>query len=83
MRLKYNAPTVLTFAFTSAAVLVLSITVFPDLSLNWFRVAGKGNFNPGSAQSWITLCTHVIGHSNWNHLISNFAYILLIGPILE
>ena len=25
----------------------------------------------------------MIGHANWNHLISNFSFILLIGPILE
>jgi len=33
--------------------------------------------------NWIRLFTHVIGHANWNHLISNFSFILLIGPILE
>jgi membrane associated rhomboid family serine protease len=31
----------------------------------------------------VVLFTHVIGHANWNHLISNFAFILLIGPMLE
>jgi membrane associated rhomboid family serine protease len=25
----------------------------------------------------------VIGHAGWGHLISNFSFILLIGPILE
>ena len=27
--------------------------------------------------------TYVIGHQNWTHLISNFSFILLIGPVLE
>ncbi|MDR0313210.1 MAG: rhomboid family intramembrane serine protease [Treponema sp.] len=83
MRLKYNAPTVLTFTFISAAVLVLSLTVLPSLTENWFMVGPKGSFSPRRLQSWVTLITHVMGHANWNHLISNFAYILLIGPILE
>ncbi|MDR0759110.1 MAG: rhomboid family intramembrane serine protease, partial [Treponema sp.] len=35
------------------------------------------------ARCWVTLFTHVIGHADWNHLVSNFSLILLIGPILE
>jgi membrane associated rhomboid family serine protease len=83
MRLKYNAPTVLTFTFISAAVLVLSLTALPSLTETWLCVSGKVNFEPKSVRSWVTLFTHVLGHANWNHLVSNFAYILLIGPILE
>ncbi|GHU67620.1 hypothetical protein FACS189447_09960 [Spirochaetia bacterium] len=83
MRIKYNAPTVLTFTFVSAAVLVLSLTLMPSLTETWFVVPGKGHFYPRRVSNWITLFTHVLGHANWNHLISNFAYILLIGPILE
>jgi membrane associated rhomboid family serine protease len=83
MRIKYNAPTVLTFAFISAAVLLLTQTLFPRLTGTWFVVSGKGGFNPADMRSWITLFTHVIGHANWNHLISNFSFILLLGPILE
>jgi membrane associated rhomboid family serine protease len=83
MRLKYNAPTVLTFAFISAGVLILTQTLFHGLTGTWFAVSGKGNFNPASIRSWITLFTHVIGHADWNHLISNFSFILLLGPMLE
>jgi len=83
MKIKYNAPTVLTFAFLSAAVLVLSQTVMRSLTEQWFLVPGKGSFHPGSVRSWVTLVTHVLGHANWPHLVSNFSFILLIGPILE
>jgi len=83
MRIKYNAPTVLTFAFISAIVLVLSQTLMPSLTEQWFAVSGKGRFSASSIRCWITLFTHVLGHANWPHLISNFAFILLIGPILE
>ena len=83
MKIKYNAPTVLTFAFLSAAVLILSQTVARSLTQQWFLVPGKGGFSPASVRSWITLVTHVLGHANWPHLVSNFSFILLIGPILE
>jgi membrane associated rhomboid family serine protease len=83
MRIKYNAPTVLTYAFISAVVLILSQTLFHSLTELWFMVPGKGAFNPHSFRCWVTLITHAAGHANWTHLISNFAFILLIGPILE
>ena len=83
MKIKYNAPTVLTFAFISAAVLILSQTLAPSLTEQWFVVPGKGHFEIGSVRSWVTLFTHVLGHANWPHLVSNFSFILLIGPILE
>jgi membrane associated rhomboid family serine protease len=83
VRIKYNAPTVLTFTFISGAVLLLSLTIGPSLTRYWFMVPGRGNFSPGNARNWITLFTHVLGHADLNHLLSNFSFILLIGPILE
>ena len=83
MRIKYNAPVVLTFAFISLAVLVLSLTIYPSLTRELFMVRGRGSFSPRQIRSWVTLFTHVIGHVNWEHLFSNFTLILLIGPILE
>jgi len=46
-------------------------------------VPGRGNFSPLNFRNWVTLFTHVLGHASWPHLFSNFAFILLIGPILE
>jgi membrane associated rhomboid family serine protease len=83
MKLKYNAPAVLTFAVVSAAVLLLSSTIMRGLTVNWFMVPGRGGFRPGEPRSWITLVSHVVGHADWNHLFSNFSFILLLGPILE
>ena len=83
MKIKYNSPTVLTFAFISALVLVLSQTVFRSLTEQWFMVPGKAGFSPANFRCWITLFSHSVGHANWSHLVSNFSFILLIGPILE
>jgi len=89
MRIKYNAPIVLTFTLLCALVLLLSYTFFPNLTVNWFTVPGrlavpgKDNFHAGSLRDWITILTHVAGHKDWSHLINNFTLILLIGPMLE
>jgi len=83
MRIKYNAPTVLTFTLLCALVLLLSCTFFPSLIMNWFLVPGRNTFNAGSFRNWVTIFTHVAGHKDWAHLINNFTLILLIGPMLE
>ncbi|MDR3303526.1 MAG: rhomboid family intramembrane serine protease [Treponema sp.] len=83
MRLKYNAPVVLTFTFISVAVLFLSTTLLPNLRETWFMIGGKGSFSLTRLQSWVTLFSHVIGHAGWEHLVSNFSMLLLVGPLLE
>lgn len=83
MRIKYNAPTVLTFTLLCALILLLSQTLIPNLTEKWFMVQGRGNFNAGSFRNWVTLFTHIMGHANWSHLINNFTIILLVGPMLE
>jgi membrane associated rhomboid family serine protease len=83
MKIKYNAPTVLSFAFLSALILILNQTFLRGITQAWFMVLGRGSFSPSRIRSWITLFTHVVGHADLNHLIANFGVILLIGPILE
>jgi membrane associated rhomboid family serine protease len=83
VRIKYNAPTVLTFALLSALVLLLSRILLRGLEEAWFMVPGRGGFYAGSLRNWVTILTHVMGHAGWSHLISNFSLILLIGPMLE
>ncbi len=83
MRLRYNAPITLTFALICALVLGI-IQLFGLQSIQALFVApAKGTFNSKSFVDYIRLVTHVIGHADWNHLMSNFAFILLLGPILE
>jgi membrane associated rhomboid family serine protease len=82
MRIKYNAPTVLTFTLLCTLVLFLSYTFFPNL-IDWFLVPGRNTFQAGSLRSWVTILTHIAGHKDWAHLINNFTLILLIGPMLE
>ncbi|MHB9295059.1 hypothetical protein PilKf_00792 [Pillotina sp. SPG140] len=83
MRIKYNAPVVLTYTFMCVIVLILNQFFSPQLIEQWFAVPGRANWSPTSVRNWINIVTHVIGHADWVHLIGNFTLILLIGPILE
>lgn len=80
MKITYNSPVVLTYGLICTAVLLLD-KVFEGLIGNYFTVGGTFHFN--SVTDYLRLFTHIIGHASWDHLISNFAFILLIGPILE
>lgn len=79
MKIEYNAPTVLTFTIISTIILVLGSFV-PGL-MEFFTIYSHWDF---SSPIWyLQLFTHVLGHANWEHLLGNFTFILLIGPILE
>ena len=83
MKLKYNAPTTLTFTLICALILALDALVFPTLTETWFSAPGHGSFQAGSARDYVRLFTHVIGHADMTHFLSNFSFILLLGPMLE
>lgn len=82
-KIKYNSPAILSFSLFSALILLLNNTFFPNLIQSFFLIPGKNQFSFSHVLNWFRLFTHVAGHADWNHLISNFAIILLIGPILE
>lgn len=76
LRVTYNAPVILTFAFAAALVqLVCSRTTQLEYFSAWPQFVDW--------RSYFGLVSHVLGHADWNHLLGNFSIILLIGPILE
>ena len=81
MKIQYNAPVILTYTFLSACVLTLGETLGLKPVMYLFMVGGSMDFL--QPLDYIRLFTHVIGHGDWNHLIGNFTFILLIGPMLE
>lgn len=81
MRIRYNAPVILTFTLIATAVLVLDQFLSSALTRNFF--IAYPTFQPARLVSYFRLFAHVIGHRSWLHMISNFSFILLIGPILE
>ncbi len=83
MRIKYNAPLTLTFAIIASLLVLIDQVSGAHLIPTYFMVPGKGMFNTSDPIDWMTLFTHTLGHSGWNHLLSNMALLLLLGPILE
>jgi membrane associated rhomboid family serine protease len=81
MRIRYNAPTTLTFTLLSGLVLLLSGTIMPNLTTDWFSTPAP--FHSSRFQDYVKLVTHPLGHASIDHYISNFSFILLLGPILE
>ena len=74
LRVTYNAPVILTFAAIAVVVQILGKVVEP-------YVVAYPNFDNWRAS--LGLVTHIFGHANWDHLLANFGFILLIGPMLE
>jgi len=78
------------FDFNSKVIIIYLILSLIACFLNYIT-RGRSNkllfenyrSSPLNPLTYLRLFTHSIGHSNWDHLVSNFLYILLIGPILE
>jgi len=81
MRIRYNAPVILTFSLLAILILVLNATIMPRLTYRYFAVASSMNW--GSIADWFRLFSHGLGHANWTHLAGNLAFVLLLGPMLE
>jgi len=81
LRIRYNSPVILTFALLCALVLGIDQLTGGTVIRNYFTLMPY--FDRHSFMSWMRLFTYVIGHESWAHLIGNFSFILLIGPILE
>ncbi|MDR2587811.1 MAG: rhomboid family intramembrane serine protease [Spirochaetales bacterium] len=83
MKLRYNAPVTLSFSLFSLLVLLLDTFARTEFTANLFSIPGRGVFNFADPFHYARLFTHVVGHLGFTHFISNFSFILLLGPILE
>lgn len=80
MRIKYNAPVVLSFSLISTFILFFN--EFSGGALTNFVSVGP-NIKGMPILAYPTLITHVLGHINLEHLIGNLTFILLLGPVIE
>lgn len=78
----YNAPVTLTFALFCALVLLTDSLLQHQLIPALFTAPGAP-FDYHSPLNFLRLLTHVFGHADWNHLLGNLAFILLLGPLME
>jgi membrane associated rhomboid family serine protease len=80
VRIRYNAPVILTFTLLATAVLVVD-QIACGFVERYFVCPPR--ISPGNLLDYLRLFSYVLGHRNWQHLMSNFAFVLLIGPVLE
>ena len=88
LRVTYNAPVTLTFAILCVVILLmndflLGKHLIPALFTAPGRIGTEGGFNYKSALDYFRLFLHIFGHTDWNHLLGNFAFVLLLGPLME
>lgn len=81
MRIRYNAPVTLTFSILAVVVLIVDQLTGGRLVSQAFSIGATLDF--GNPLQWPRLVTHAVGHAGWSHLMGNFAFVLLLGPILE
>ena len=80
LRITFNSPAVLGFALACAAATLLGNLTGQHTTALLFSTHTASMSDP---LMYLRLFTHVLGHSGWNHLVGNMAYILLLGPMLE
>jgi len=76
----YNSTVIISYLVISLGAWLLNYLTRGLTNKLFFSSYRSSLFNP---LTYIRLFTHSIGHKNWDHLVSNFLYILLIGPMIE
>lgn len=80
LRLSFNSPAVLGFAGACLAAMALNLFTNGASNRLLFSVYRAPLSSP---LTWLRMVCHVFGHADWNHLLNNMMYILLVGPMLE
>ena len=79
-RLSFNAPVVLGFVGVCLVSMALNLITGGASNRTLFSVYRAPLADP---LTWLRMVCHVFGHSDWNHLLGNMMYVLLLGPMLE
>ncbi|WP_029319839.1 rhomboid family intramembrane serine protease [Butyrivibrio sp. AE3004] len=80
IKITFNSPVTLGFIFICFAILVVNFITAGFTNQLLFMTYHSSLSSP---LTYVRLFTHVMGHSGWEHFISNASYILLLGPLLE
>lgn len=80
LKITYNAPVILTFVFLCFTATLLGLITDQRSTRVLFSVF-RGSL--ASPMTYIRMLTHSIGHVDWEHVVGNAMYLLLIGPMLE
>jgi len=79
MKITFNSPFILWFAFISFALLGLQMFTGATLRITVL----DGQFDYTDWQDYVSMIGYVFGHQNFAHYLGNFSIILLVGPGLE
>ena len=79
-RLSFNAPVVLGFTAICFVAMLLNRLTGGASNRLVFSVYRAPLTDP---LTWVRFFGHIFGHADWNHLINNMMYILILGPMLE
>lgn len=80
LKISFNAPAVLTFAAICFVVQIVNTLTHNALNGAVTSVYRTSLIDP---LMFVRAFTHVVGHGNWDHLLNNMMYILILGPMLE
>lgn len=80
LRISFNAPAVLSFALICVIAQLLNLLTHGASNQHVFSVYRSSMINP---LTYVRCVTHVMGHADWNHLMGNMMYLLILGPMLE
>lgn len=78
MKIKYNSPTILTYAIAAISALAFCSNQF---LATYFSSPVHLSFS--DPYFYLRLISYIAGHGSWPHLIGNLMIILLVGPLLE
>lgn len=79
-KVSVNSPVVLGFAGICLITFVLNLLTGGASNRALFSVY-RASF--GDVLAYFRVFGHVFGHADWEHLINNMLYILILGPLLE
>lgn len=80
LKITFNSPAVLGFAAVCLAAMGLNLLTDSRSNQLVFSVYGASLLDP---LTWVRFVTHVFGHADWEHLLSNMMCFLILGPMLE
>lgn len=76
----YNSPMVLTFTILCLIATVLGLISSGGITEAVFSTCRASFKNP---MTYVKMFTHVFGHADFEHFLSNASFLLLLGPLLE
>ena len=80
LKLSFNAPATLAFVGLCLLAQILNVLTQGASNRAVFSVYGSSLLDP---LTYVRCLCHVMGHADWNHLLGNMMYILILGPMIE